>query len=325
MDPLEEITLSYTILADPGIQSQKFWYDDIEDEDAAFETWGLDLFEGFNIWDRVDYYANSGDYAWYVPNVEQDNDQLLFLNEPIDVVGDRPVLRFYHWYATANNHDAGLVQVRRENSQAWEDLGDKFIRNGYNGDLDYSAFTIPFLQGFFGSTNGHIASYIDLSDYAGERIFVRFRFGSDEQGISSVEPFGWVVDDVELMDLVQYEFEACVSYTEGDERCAEFGNGGLIINSGALINNTRNVIPQNAAVLFPNPAGDFVTLGLEASYAKDQYQVVLNDLNGKEVWRGIWNAGDEFMTIPLAGISSGFYTVRMFSKDQTISLKMIRQ
>lgn len=323
MEALQEMTLSYTVAADPGIQSRKYWYDDVEDEDKAFEVWGLDLFEGFQIWDRVDFYPNSGEYSWYVSNVESDNDQLLFLNEPVEIMGDKPALRFYHWYSTGNNHDAGMVQVRREGSDTWENVGDKFIRNGYEGDLDYSAFTIPFLQGFYGESNGFEGSYLDLSDYAGEKIYIRFRFGSDEAGIGNSEPFGWVVDDIEFMDLVNYDYEACVSYSEGEDRCAAFGNGGLIINSGDLINSNREYIADGSVQLFPNPAGDFATLTMDEQYRSENYQVVVYDLGGSEVWRGVWGQADEFMTIPLTGLTSGFYTVRMSSDKYTMSVKLV--
>jgi extracellular elastinolytic metalloproteinase len=325
MESLEEVVLSYDVYTDAGIQSQKYWYDDVEDFDKAYETWFQLNFEGSNIWDLTDFYAHSGSQAWYVPNTANDNDQVHFLAEPVKVVGDKPVFRFYHWYSTTNNRDAGLVQIRREGSQAWEDVSHHFVRNGYDGDLHYDAFTIPFLSGYYGNSGGFIGSYIDLSSYQDEEIYVRFRWGTDGSGMPDTDPFGWVVDDIEFMDMVSYNYPVVVSFDEGEDVVAEFANGGLIINSGDLVLGQKTQLPNGAATLFPNPAGDFVTLQLDGDYSSEQFEIMLFDISGRAVWRGAWVPGVDFVSIPLTGLSTGFYTVMLSSAQQSISLKLIHK
>lgn len=324
MNVLEEIQLSYKVYADAGIESQKLWYDDVEDELAAYETWSPEIIEGFDVWNFSNEVSNSGDFAWYVQTSGQENDQIIALYEPIEVLGAKPALRFYHWMNTPSNRYAGMVQIQRDGSDTWEHVGDKFIRNGYPGELDYNAFTIPFLNGFYGAGNGFVASYIDLSDYAGELVKIRFRFGTDVDGVMSAVPNGWVVDDIEIMDLVNYDAEACVSYAEGEDNCVALGNGGIIINSGELVNSTDRQIPASGARLYPNPAGDFVNVSLDEAYRND-CTVALYDINGRQVYRSQWDAGSSFMSIPLSGLTSGFYTVKIVSSDRSISLKMIRE
>ncbi|MBK9013246.1 MAG: hypothetical protein IPM82_03735 [Saprospiraceae bacterium] len=92
---------------------------------------------------------------------------------------------------------------------------------------------LPNLQGFSGSSNGEfIPTYVDLSEWAGEDVVFRFRFGTNDGNGGTV---GWVVDDIEFMDLLNYNGEACVTTAQGDNECAIAPEEGTIVESQVFL------------------------------------------------------------------------------------------
>ena len=93
------------------------------------------------------------------------------------------------------------------------------IRNGYPGFVQYTTFIIPDLEAFTGDSDGWIPTYVDLSDYQNESVFLRFNFATSDGGVP-LGGGGWYVDDVEILDLFSYNGEVCATSAEGDEACA---------------------------------------------------------------------------------------------------------
>jgi len=104
------------------------------------------------------------------------------------------------------------------------------IRNGYPSFVQYTTFIIPELEAFTGDSDGWIPTYVDLSAYQNESVYLRFNFATSDGGVPAGGGF-WFIDDVELLDLFSYNGEACARSAEGDEACTTIGQGGIIVES----------------------------------------------------------------------------------------------
>lgn len=135
------------------------------------------------------------------------------------------------------------------------------MRNPYSGDVQYGTFTIPFLSGFSGHSNGWIQSYFDLSDYAGEEVTIRFRFGTDDNTAAAGD--AWYVDEVEVLDLLNYNGQACVTADASNSACAILPEKGVIVQPATV--GTDEIFASNRIALtaLPNPASDLLHLTVD--------------------------------------------------------------
>ncbi len=91
---------------------------------------------------------------------------------PIDLPEGSSYLQFKHWYELEKNYDFGHVFVSTDGTN-WTQLAR-----------------------FNNLSNGWIDGEVDLSAYAGQRIYISFNVTSD----GSVQKQGWFIDDVQLSD-----------------------------------------------------------------------------------------------------------------------------
>ena len=102
-------------------------FDDVEGPQAVFGTSSL---VGSANW-RVDSMnPNTGSQAYFVPNQEGINDQLLL--SPLIDVDSSTHLYFWHSYATEPAKDGGFLEIFDPSQGGWIDLGPYIIKNGYN-------------------------------------------------------------------------------------------------------------------------------------------------------------------------------------------------
>ena len=83
-----------------------------------------------------------------------------------------PVLSFWHRYAFDANSDYGYIEVREGGSQAWKRL--YFIT---------------------GASSSWLEGKVDLANYAGKQVDIRFRVTADANGTNSD---GWYLDDIRI-------------------------------------------------------------------------------------------------------------------------------
>jgi hypothetical protein len=113
--------------------------------------------------------------------------------------GQTTYLRFNHSYGFEGSFDGGVLEYSTGNGSTWNDAGPLITNNGYNGTLNTST-TNPLAgrQAFVSESNGYISSRVDLSSLAGQNVRFRFRIGTD----SSVDDYGWFIDDVRVYTCV---------------------------------------------------------------------------------------------------------------------------
>jgi extracellular elastinolytic metalloproteinase len=108
-------------------------------------------------------------------------------------------LSFWHYFSTENLYDGGIVEISMDGGTTWTDLKNNFTQNGYNTGMSASAGVgLQSKQAFSGSSGGaFINSKIDLSNFVGNNVRIRFYFASDV----SVGGDGWYIDDVTIANV----------------------------------------------------------------------------------------------------------------------------
>lgn len=316
-----EMTITYSLstLAENG--SIRQFIDDVEADDEKFFPLQIDP-EQVDVWDISDDLASSGEQAWFVPNTERENDQVLVSAEPFLISGDQPVFTWQHFYSTEWGADGGYVEVSTDNA-SWDLLPeDKVFRNGYNATILYFN-AIPNLPIFFGVSDESFnfePVYIDMSEYVGQELYIRFRFLSDD----NTPGVGWYVDDIEMIDMLNYNGEVCVAYAEGADVCAIADSRGTIVASAEMV-NTEDIAETNIGLsVQPNPAQDFINVNL----VQDRTEIVTINIltvDGKEVMSQEANTyqGQQTISMNVSTLAKGFYFVQVTTERGIVTEKIV--
>ena len=318
---LDEVVITYKLKSDPEVFSQRFYLEDLEDNSTVFNEWTASNSEGLTGgWELTTELAYSGAQSFKAADdgtVELKSELTSLVQHEIQ--GDRPVLRMYHYFNTVTAVNGGYIELSTNQGNTWQRVQDSWIKNGYNTGLSYTTFTVPFLEGFSGNSTNFIGSYLDLTDYIGETISLRFRYGA---AAGSPSPVGWVVDDIELMDLITYNGEACVSSDQSETACASAEGEGTIVDSD-ISTNTKDAKNGLTFNVFPNPASDAINIQLNDQDAST-INIELFDATGKLIQSiSKANYGNSITTIPTAELAKGVYIVKVISNGFAGTQKVI--
>jgi extracellular elastinolytic metalloproteinase len=232
-------------------------------------------------------------------------------------------LRFWHQYDTEKGSDAGFLEFKKGNSLQWVRIpADRVIRNPYDGNVQYATFAIPFLSGFSGNSNGWIQSYFDMSDFIGEQVSFRFRFGSD----ANTAGLRWVIDDVEMMEMLKYDETACITSAQGDNVCVKAPEQGVIVNPINTVSTKDDLKSAVQLSVMPNPATDLLRISVNADlkgavnleiYATDGHLVKTQNTRNL--------LANNVLQVDVIDLPSGFYFVKVkneaFSAEQKVVIK----
>ncbi len=335
MASMQEIEFNYQLETDPNIFSETTYINDMEDEDDVEAEWDIEITTGSNIWEVIEGgKVNSGVKSWFAPNAAGETEQAMFQLNSIQVQGTQPVLRFYHWYETQTAVDGGIVEISTDGGSSWDQIGDKMFRNGYQRVLSYQTFVIPFLSAFSGisnldGTDEMRPTYIDLSDYVGQSIQVRFRFGANTLdagtwGAVQDNFEGWYIDDVEYMDMKNYVGEACITSAEGDNACDSGIARGTIVESQESTVSTNDPFDTNMEVnVFPNPTDEIINLQVLNDKSVNA-TVRLLSVDGKEILNQSFRTanGMEILNLNVTHVPAGMYFVKVSTSDSIVVEKV---
>jgi hypothetical protein len=218
------------------------------------------------------------------------------------VSGAQPVLRFWHSFKTEKSADGGILEIKKIDDLNWRRFAkNKVIRNPYSGDIQYSTFGIPYLSAFSGNSNGWIQSYFDLSDYAGQEVSIRFRFATDDNTATAGD--AWYVDEVEVMDMLNYNGQACVTADGSNSACAIMTEKGVIVSAH-----------QIALTAQPNPASDLLHLTVDQPLS-GTVRASLISADGRILLQRSVNglAAGQVLTLDVQEAPAGVYLVRLES------------
>ncbi|MEL6866788.1 MAG: M36 family metallopeptidase, partial [Bacteroidota bacterium] len=317
LQTLDEIEFSFVLETSTGLFSSQKWYDPAETDEFWFSRSAIDPNPGNN-WGITSANANTGSSSWGVNWIEESSQQQLFNQEPITVTGANPVLRFYQSYDTKPGIDGGILEITTDSDPldgVYNRIpGEKVFRNGYPGGISYFTFVIPNLSGFSGQNSEWTDTYVDLSEYIGEEIFIRFNFGTDGDDAPAATYIGWFIDDIEIMDMINYDTEACVSSDQGDNNCDTAPERGTIVNS-QLGTSTEDLIQTGSVDMkvFPNPAENELNIYLNNQESEDAILSILT-IDGREVLsRALTTDSNvpQTLNLNIADLAAGFYFVRL--------------
>ncbi len=313
INPGDTVVITYDASSNPGIHSKRQVFDDMEKGDT---NWDIFNREGSFIWNLEAKKAHSGNNAWFVPNTETDNDQVLQWGSPITVSGNFPVMRIYHLMKSQWGLDGGIIEVSSDDGIIWDEVSSLLFRNGYDGPLSYHTFAQPDLYGFYGNRRTQFEDcYLDLRPYRGQNILIRFRFGSDD----SRKDEGWYIDDFEIIDLINYSTEVCVRADGIQEICVYPSEEGTLVASAesSPVTTLDEDIPIR---IYPNPARNWLNFHSE-NLSKKAIEVRIVDVLGAEITTFNWS-GDSHFRLSTVDWVSGLYFVQLSDGHRSKSVKV---
>jgi len=314
----DSISIIYQVASSPDLYSIQKEFFPIND-DSDFDIVPVQPTNISSLfWSLSNADSFTGPFSWFINNTAAESRQHLVLREETMVTGSRPALRFYHNYKTEPGIDGGIVEITtaaNPDGAAFDLLDDKMIRNGYPGFVQYTTFIIPDLEAFTGDSDGWIPTYVDLSNYQNESVFLRFNFATSDGGVP-IGGGGWFVDDVEILDLFSYNGEVCARSAEGDEACALIPEGGIIVESQLSVNTDRVEPAGWNYQVFPNPVSDLLTVELTVAQSSG-LDLSLYSINGALIQHKSLSVGTgRFQTqLDLQGVSAGFYFLEVITEE----------
>ncbi|MEE9437467.1 MAG: M36 family metallopeptidase [Saprospiraceae bacterium] len=324
MEYKDEVSITYKAIVDATLESETLFYDNIENPD--FGNYDFGATESFTLWQQSYDVAHSGDISWWASQEDSEVESDFYMDvKNINVVGERPVLRFVHRYDTETGSDGGFIQVSVAGSDVFEDVKQHFIHNGYPIGINYTTFAIPSLEGFSGTSNDKfISSYLDLSAYNGKEIIVRFRFGTNATGGVTASNPGWFVDDIEIMDLNSFNSIACIVSDSDDDECTRPLT--VLVNSNTIIGTNDATLDNYDVTIAPNPTSDYVTVAIKAN-KKAEVQLSITTVEGKLLSaQNVFLGQNEVVrTIDVSSFNPGIYFVKILSDEGIITRKIIVQ
>ncbi len=312
----EDETILYSASTDPDLASEELFFDGAEESD---DNWELADLVGNVLWERNDTTPYAGDLSWYVRNPSSQQDQVLRIFEPITVSGTKPGLRFFTQYDTEAGWDGGIVEVST-NGTTWEKVDSKFFRGGYRGEIDENgSAALLGVNSYWGQSDGYQEQIVDLGEYLGEDIFFRFRFVADTE----VGGRGWWVDNIQLIDIVNYDSEATLTSDQGDDFTVSVGNLGVLIEATEETATNDPLLGETAVSVFPNPAAEYVNVRISAERA-GAASVQLISVDGRvvhtEQLRLVSGGGQT--TINTASLPAGIYLVQVTGASRVSTTKL---
>lgn len=175
--------------------------DDMEEEESGWTHGGENDRWGWGRPTTGPGYAFSGDNVWATaPNRDYTGkgDTYFYLTSPSVNLPENPdnsemLLMFQHYFNTEYMRDGGIVEISLNNGDVWIQIVPK---GGYPSRLSYEN-PMGAVSAYTGrSGEGWRPAIFDLSEYAGENINIRFKFGIDM--VSNFFP-GWYIDDFTVL------------------------------------------------------------------------------------------------------------------------------
>jgi len=170
----------------------------VRNEGTTTETFNVTLYSARALgWQLVE---RDGRIAWYSDGVDilsiAFGDFLLSISVTIPL--ENPMLTFDTKYSIESHWDFGFVQISTDGGVTWTSLENSYTT--YSHDPSATAEIIANLPGLSGTSSGWpdwMTMMFNLTDYAGEKVLLGFRYMTDEAYIWE----GWYVDNVMIGNI----------------------------------------------------------------------------------------------------------------------------
>ena len=209
-----------------------------------------------NVWTTSTARSRSAPNSFFSVNLAVASDQRIENTTAIALPANSyPKLSFWGSWNTEDGWDGGVVEISTNGGASWTDLGPNMVTGGYNGGLG-AAPTNPLSgrSAFTGSQTAFVNTIVNLSQYAGQSVKIRFRFGSDDNTAGPTTPTGWWVDDITLDAIAAVQM-----------RSSLFNASNVRVSFKDMITEITPVVACNATIT-QQPADVSVCVGSPATY-----------------------------------------------------------
>ncbi len=202
---------SFTTTALPGdcgsgtVPAEHF-FDDFEN---GAPGWTHSAASGPDTWELTGGITgtHSGSFVYHADDYSAVSDQRLVSPEMLLPAGETGLTLQYWTYQSleANGSqcwDAGILEISTDGGSNWTQLLDPvLLTEPYDGIITTGPNPIGGLPGWCGEPQPWVRSVVDLDDYSGQTVQLRFRLGTDSY---EGRP-GWDIDDVRVQSCVSGE------------------------------------------------------------------------------------------------------------------------
>ncbi len=232
-----------------------------------------------NVWTVVNTASHSAPNSFFATNLPADGDERLETTTAIALPANSyPKLSFWHRFNTEDGWDGGVVEISNNGGATWTDLGANMISGGYNGGLGVSPNNpLGGRPAFTGTTAAFQQTIVNLSQWAGQSVKIRFRFGSDNNTAGPTNPTGWWVDDITLDAIAAVQIRSNL-FNAANTRVS-FKDLLTEITPLIACNPTINQQPADASVCSGSPA-TFTCVATAVGGVTYQWQISTTGIGG---------------------------------------------
>ncbi|KAA1248041.1 M14 family zinc carboxypeptidase [Aquimarina sp. RZ0] len=214
-------------------------------------------------------------------NYEPNENKTIVLNETIDLTNSTFAnIHFYAKWDIENNWDYAQFQVSTDDGASWVPQCGKFTNPGSANPGQPTGEPL-----FDGTQSDWVLEEINLSDYIGETIAVRFQFVSD----GFTEADGFFFDDIVVNSLNQ-----------------------------PILNVEDNLL--SAFKIFPNPAKNVIKI---QQSSPENYNLEIRNLLGQKILRKENNS--DYQEIDISGFNPGLYFVTIEINESKKTFKVLKE
>jgi hypothetical protein len=250
-----ETVFAYQLVSASDQASRPMFEDDLEGDEVMLD-WEVETFQGSVPFELHENAGIDNSNGWTIANTDNVNIHNLNLRREILLDANQPVLRFFQRYNTETGSDGGVVEISDDGGQTWNDLGPFLFRHPYPRSISLNTFNELDRRAFSGDQNSWIATYADLSNWRGQTVSIRWRFGSDFQ----FDGMGWWLDEFAIFDAFNYqstsglyEDELLLASTVAEE-------WGTIVQPDQSIPTAEPEYSEPELLVYPNPVSNVLTL-----------------------------------------------------------------
>jgi len=302
-------TYQATVNADVEYSIAEVFSDDMENGDA---NWTISNNSGISNWVLEEVFGNT---SWFAEELEADpepsENQYLVLNPMVlDGVTE---LSFSHKYDTEQNWDGGTVEISLDNGMTWIDLKDNFVENGYNDYIQDS----PNNEAFSGLTNSFITSKVDLTEFCGEEVLIRFNFFYDQLQ----DGRGWNIDDVTLTSS-----KGLINTAEANSNEGVFTAVNCVRVAGGITISNEDLSANTAVEIYPNPSsGNDIYLSIQSEKTIGDLGIRVFNAAGQFIYSEDKQISNDFVAFKLMEqkLAPGIYTVQLLGNEFSTVKKFI--
>ncbi len=324
----EEITINY-VLGTEGIPFSSFeLYDDLDGEISFENTTTNNELAG---WGLITGSDGSGSMSLRVFQDTLGGESYATRRESFQVSPANRLLKFNHRYEADLGIDGGRVEVSTNGGTTWTAVAvERYIVNGLPDEISNCFNNCPVPDFFYRNVTGAFTgvgdqqtTIVDLEDYMGQTILVRFNYISllfdDRLG-----GLAWSIDDFELYERRTVSGQACV--ISGNEAlvCDEDFS---LINSNALIDPVTEIVTDDFSLaVHPNPADQIVFLQLEIQNRLEGEMRIIGVDGRVALQRSIQlTAGKHELRENVAALIPGLYLIEISDQEERFTVAFIKQ